>query len=82
MRQLRLTIREAAEAIARQFNAAVVPDWKLRRVVDSLFERDLLDLQRVGPYRTIDADDVPSIAAELESLGWLKRKQQPAAVGE
>ena len=50
---------------------AELPDWKLRRVVDSLEESDLLNVQRVARYRTISADHLEVIADELRRLAWL-----------
>ena len=74
MQSLRLTIREAASSINRQFGGRLVPDWKLRRVVDALESSGSLDVQRIGTYRTVAANDVAVIAAELTRLGWIKPK--------
>ena len=69
---IRLTIRELGESIQRQFGGRLIPDWKLRRVVDDLERSDALDVQRVGRYRTVSADRVGTIADELRRLDWLR----------
>lgn len=74
MRTIRLSIRETAESIQRLYGGHIVPDWKLRRIVDALDSRDSLDVQRIGMYRTISADDVGIVADELHRVGWLKRE--------
>lgn len=72
MRTIHLSIRETAESIHRLYGGHRVPDWKLRRIVDSLESHDSLDVQRIGQYRTVSADDVGVIADELRRLGWLE----------
>ena len=62
--QLRLTLTELARSVERQFGRTV-PVWKLRRIVDLLEAKDSLDVQRIGLYRTVAADDVHVIATEL-----------------
>jgi hypothetical protein len=74
MHVLRLTIRETAAAVQRQYGGKLVPDWKLRRIVDAMETRDALQVQRIGPYRTIADVDVAKIATELERVGWLKQE--------
>lgn len=69
--QLRLTITEVAASFERQFGRSF-PAWKLRRLVDSLESQDSLNVQRIGLYRTVSADDVGIIANELRRLGWLE----------
>jgi len=71
---VRLTIREASESICRQFGGKQVPDWKLRRVVDAMESAGLLDVQRVGSYRTVADTDLALIAGQLEKIGWLRRE--------
>jgi hypothetical protein len=71
MQVIRLTIRESAEAIQRRCGGHVVPDWKMRRVVDALESTERLDVQRVGMYRTIAADDITVIVEELRRIAWL-----------
>lgn len=71
MQVVRLTIRETAESIQRQFGGKLVPDWKLRRVVDLMEAADTLVVQRVGMYRTIADADVQAVADELRRVGWL-----------
>ncbi len=68
---IRLTIREVGEQIQQRFGGNRIPDWKLRRVIDSLEESDLLNVQRVARYRTISADHLEVIADELRRIGWL-----------
>ena len=77
MQILRLTIRETAESIQRQFGGKQVPDWKLRRVVDAMEAADTLSVQRIGTYRTIADTDVRIIADELRRLGWLESEAVP-----
>lgn len=77
---IRLTIRELGESIQRQFGGTLIPDWKLRRVVDALDEGETLSVQRVGRYRTVSADHVAIIADELRRLDWL-RDAAPIDVG-
>jgi hypothetical protein len=75
MQVIRLTIREAAAAVQRQHGGRVVPDWKLRRVVDCMEVADQIEVQRVGTYRTISSDDIGKIADELQRLGWLTQRE-------
>ena len=75
---VRLTIRELDESIQRQFGGTLVPDWKLRRVVDALEDAETLDVQRVGRYRTVSTDHVGIIADALRRLDWLAA---PAPIG-
>jgi|GEM_PF-1536482 hypothetical protein len=70
MKVIRLTIREASESIYRRFGGRRVPEWKLRRVVDVLESRGMLDVQRMGAYRTVAAEDVGILAAEMRRCGW------------
>ncbi len=72
MRTIRLSIHETAESLQRRYGGRLVPDWKLRRIVDLLVTHDLLDVQRIGLYRTVSANDVSIIADELRRLGWLE----------
>ena len=74
---VRLTTREVGESIHRQFGGRLVPDWKLRRVVDSLESQDTLEVQRIGNYRTITTDGVVVLADELRRLGWLESEAGP-----
>lgn len=68
---VRLTVREIGESILRQHGGPMVPDWKLRRVVDGLESSGELDVQRVGLYRTVSANDVNKVAVSLQRLGWV-----------
>lgn len=68
---VRLTIREVGESIHRQHGGPLVPDWKLRRVVDGLESSGELDVQRVGMYRTVSSDDISKIAVALQRIGWV-----------
>lgn len=77
MQNIRLTIRETAESIQRLYGGRLIPDWKLRRIVDSLESQDALDVQRIGMYRTVSADDVGIVANELRRLGWLESEAVP-----
>lgn len=74
---VRLTTRKAGESVHRQYGGTLVPDWKLRRVVDSLESQEKLDVQRIGNYRTIAADGVVVLADELRRLGWLESEAGP-----
>ena len=71
MQNVRLTIRETAESIQRQYGGRLIPEWKLRRTVDALESADSLGVQRIGMYRTVSADDVGIVAQEMRRLGWL-----------
>ncbi|MBT6155798.1 MAG: hypothetical protein HOK71_12085 [Planctomycetaceae bacterium] len=44
-----------------------IPNWKIRRVADSLGDT----IPRVGQYRLIDRSTLGAIAAELSRQGWL-----------
>ena len=44
-----------------------VPVWKTRRVVDALD----IPVQRIGLYRVVTAELVPTIREELERQNWL-----------
>ena len=68
---IRLTMRDVAESIQRQYGGEIVPDWKIRRVVDALESDDKIVVQRVGRYRTVSDKDVGTIATELHRLSWL-----------
>ena len=77
MQNIRLTIRETAESIQRLYGGRLIPDWKLRRIVDSLESKDSLDVQRIGMYRTVLADDVGIVANELRRMDWLESEAAP-----
>ena len=74
MQSIRLTIKESAASIHRQFGGRLVPDWRLRRLVDVLENQGTLEVQRIGTYRTISADDLGILAGELQRLGLLAPK--------
>lgn len=65
--ELWLTIPEMRGSLERKYGK-LVPDWKLRRVVDSL---ENLDVYRAGNYRLVSSDDVHIVADELRRLKWL-----------
>lgn len=67
-RVIRLTTAEAAAAIQRQYGH-VVPDWRMRRVIDAMGQEERLDVQRMGNYRTVPGDQLGLIVAELERIG-------------
>lgn len=69
--QAMLTTREISESIKRQYGGSVIPGWKLRRIIDDLDARNLLTVQRIGPYRAVAGSDIPIIAEELRRLCWL-----------
>ena len=48
-----------------------VPDWKVRRIVDSLG----IEVQRAGLYRLIPSSMLGSIADELRRQGWPVRDE-------
>lgn len=68
----RLTIRESAETIQRRFGGRLLPEWRVRRVVDSLEATNSLNVHRFGRYRTVSADDIEIIVTELHRLGCLE----------
>lgn len=70
--ELRLTIPELRGSLERQYGKKV-PDWKLRRVVDSL---ESLDVYRAGNYRLVSSDDVRIVADELRRLKWLPESRE------
>ena len=74
MQTIRLTVREAAQAIQRQFGGLLCPDWALRRIVDDMDAAGLITVQRAGLYRTIASDDLLPIVEELKRLGKLESK--------
>ena len=77
MQTIRLTVREAAQAIQRQFGGPLCPDWALRRIVDGMGEAGLITVQRVGQYRTVLPEDLSPIAEELRRLGRLESEVAP-----
>lgn len=77
MQNIRLTIREAAESIQRQFGGSLCPDWALRRIVDELDAGGRIDPHRAGLYRTVASDDLSRIANELRRLGRLENEVAP-----
>ena len=52
-----------------------LPDWKIRRAVDSLN----VEIPRAGRYRLIPREMLGVVAAELDRRGWLS-KREPASV--
>jgi hypothetical protein len=48
-----------------------VPDWKVRRIVDSLD----IEVQRAGLYRLIPTSMLEAIANELRLQGWLSAQE-------
>lgn len=64
-----LTMPEAAAAIQRQYGGKPVPIWTLRRIVDRLEADERLEVQRVGPYRTVMDTSISIIAEELHRRG-------------
>lgn len=61
----RLTVPQVARSLD-------CPPWKARRVIDALGAQGKINVERVGLYRTVDAIDVPRIAAEISP------KREPA----
>ena len=49
-----------------------LPDWKIRRAVDSLYA----EIPRAGRYRLIPRELLGAVAMELDRRGWLS-KQEP-----
>ena len=49
-----------------------VPDWKIRRLVDSLDA----DIPRAGLYRLIPRSLLGTIAIELQRQGWLPKGEE------
>lgn len=76
-RVLRLTTTEATAAILRQYGHKV-PDWRMRRVVDAMESAERLDVQRMGNYRTVSANDLALIVDELRSMGCLPELEVPS----
>ena len=74
---MRLTITEVAKSIQRQFGGERVPDWKMRRIVDSLDSANAISIQRVGVYRTVAPEDVLAVANELRRIGRLPQETIP-----
>lgn len=74
---LRLTARDIGDSIHHQYGGTLVPDWKLRRVIDSLESQHLVEVQRIGNYRTITSEDVCVVADALVRLGWLESEVGP-----
>ena len=60
-----LTVGEVAEIYG-------VPDWKIRRVVDSLDA----EIPRAGLYRLIPRELLGVIAVELQRQGWLAKQHE------
>lgn len=71
--ELRLTIPEIAASIQRT-RGVLYPDWKLRRVVDDLESRGIIDIQRVCRVRTVSSADVNTIADDIEQSGFVSRE--------
>jgi DNA-binding transcriptional MerR regulator len=58
-------------AVADRFGVAA---WQVRR----LYERGILPpADRVGPYRVIDAADLPKVGAALRQAGYLGTENAP-----
>jgi hypothetical protein len=59
--------------VSRQLGA---PVWSIRR----LFERKLLpEPERLGNYRMIDVEQLPTVEAKLREVGYLPRTQEAIA---
>lgn len=52
-----------------------VPDWKIRRVVDSLD----VEIPRAGLYRLVRRGLLGAIAVELQRQGWLPKPEEAPA---
>jgi hypothetical protein len=68
-----LTMGDVSTRISKRFRV-VVPIWKLRRVVDDLENAGLLDVTRIGNYRTIDEAGIDAVVSELQRLEWLPNR--------
>jgi hypothetical protein len=68
-----LTMGDVSTRISKRFRV-VVPIWKLRRVVDDLENAGLLDVTRIGNYRTIDEAGIDAVVSELQRLDWLPKR--------
>jgi hypothetical protein len=62
-----LTVGQVAEIYG-------VPDWKIRRVVDSLD----CEIPRAGLYRLIPRNLLGVVAVELQRQGWLSKEREAA----
>lgn len=74
---LRLTVREVADSIARTTGKRH-PIWKLRRVIDGLDDRDLIDVQRIGLYRAIASSDISIIAEAVDRVPGVLQEPERA----
>lgn len=66
--ELRLTTPEVRDSIVRT-TGRQYSIQRTRRVIDALETEGVIDVQRVGLYRTVVASDVPRIADELRARG-------------
>ena len=74
---VRLTVREASDAIHRLHGGPLCPVWAMRRIIDDLDGRDRITVQRAGLYRTISCGDLGVIADEMRRIGRLQREVTP-----
>jgi len=52
-----------------------LPDWKIRRVVDSLDAK----IPRAGRYRLVPRELLGAVAVELDRRGWLAKQESVTA---
>ena len=66
-----LSTTELSQVIKNR-TGSQIPAWKLRRVLDDLDGRGLINILRVGGYRTLPDTDTDTVIQELRRIGWLK----------
>ncbi|MEI8022467.1 MAG: hypothetical protein WCH39_29930 [Schlesneria sp.] len=66
-----LTLQELAKRIEGDYSGVVIPQWKLRRVVDSLNNKGSIVIQRFGLCRAVSSECVTTVADELRRIGWM-----------
>ena len=66
---------QSAKTIGWLSRELAVPEWKVRRVADSVG----VDLPRAGLYRLVTPDAEVRIRAELSRTGWLRPAEEVAS---
>jgi hypothetical protein len=74
---MRLTANQAAQEIQKQFGGELMPEWRMRRVIDALAAS--LTIELIGRYRTIPSEELPIVATELQPMELIPRELAAAS---
>ena len=74
---VRLTTAEVFELIRKRCEGRICSEGTLRRVMDKMENENRLEVQRLGRWRTVEFDSIPSIAEELRKTGRIQSEAVP-----